>query len=189
MTGAVLFVLLAVIGVTIIRIHQLLSVHLFVGLLLIGPVVAKLGSTGYRFVRYYTFDPVYRRKGPPALPLRGLAPFVILATLAVFASGVALLVVGPGSAGSLRSIHKVSFFVWLGVTSLHVVGHIPEMSDLLSRRSRSASTELTRGSGNGRLGRGIALAGALVGGLVLALLLLPDFAAWASAGSSHHFGP
>ena len=47
------------------RIGQLLWLHLFVGLLLIGPVVLKLASTGYRFARYYTNDAVYRRKGPP----------------------------------------------------------------------------------------------------------------------------
>jgi hypothetical protein len=188
MTGAILLVLLAVIGVTILRMHQLISVHLFVGLLLIGPVVVKLGSTGYRFVRYYTFSPAYRRKGPPPLALRGLAPFVILSTLAVLASGVALLVVGPGSAGSLRLIHKASFFVWVGVTALHVVGHIPEMSELLSRSQR-ATVGLSSGGGNGSLGRGIALLGGLVGGLVLALLLIPDFAAWVGAESAHHFGP
>ena len=54
MTGAVLIVLLAVIGLTIIALRPLLSVHLFVGMLLIGPVALKLCSTGYRFVRYYT---------------------------------------------------------------------------------------------------------------------------------------
>ena len=38
LTGAVLIVLLAVIGVTILQMRPLLSVHLFVGMLLIGPV-------------------------------------------------------------------------------------------------------------------------------------------------------
>ena len=56
-TGVVLIVLLAVLGLTILRIHQLISVHLFVGLLLLGPVAVKMGSTGYRFLRYYTHDP------------------------------------------------------------------------------------------------------------------------------------
>jgi hypothetical protein len=39
--------------VTIVGIGQLLNVHLFLGMLLIGPVALKMGSTGYRFVRYY----------------------------------------------------------------------------------------------------------------------------------------
>ena len=66
-TGAILIVLLAVIGFTIPQLRQFISVHLFVGLLLIGPVVLKLASTGYRFVRYYTGNAAYRRKGPPEL--------------------------------------------------------------------------------------------------------------------------
>ncbi len=55
--------LLLVIGLTILRIRQLISVHLFVGLLLIGPVALKMASTGYRFMRYYSGNRVYRRKG------------------------------------------------------------------------------------------------------------------------------
>ena len=44
----------------------LLGPHMFIGLVLIGPVALKLASTGYRFVRYYTGAPVYVAKGPPA---------------------------------------------------------------------------------------------------------------------------
>ena len=87
--------LLAVEGVTIVFLRPLFSVHVFVGMLLIPPVALKLGSTGWRFFRYYTGRPEYVRKGPPLLPLRLLAPVVVLSTLAVFATGVALLVVGP----------------------------------------------------------------------------------------------
>ena len=45
------------------------------------------------------------RRGPPLLPLRLLAPLVVASTLAVFATGVALLVVGPGG-GLLVGLHK-----------------------------------------------------------------------------------
>src|SRR6266700_2655738 len=44
---------------------RLPGLHMFVGLLLIPPVALKLASTGYRFVRYYTASPAYRRKAPP----------------------------------------------------------------------------------------------------------------------------
>jgi hypothetical protein len=155
-------------------------------LLLIGPVVVKLGSTGYRFVRYYTFDAAYRQHGPPPLALRGLAPLVVLTTLAVFASGVALLLVGPGASGSLRLVHKASFILWLTVTALHVIGHIPDMNRLL-RRPRADRAGLSA-AGDGNLGRGIVLAGGLVGGLVLALVLIPDFAVWASTEAFRHAG-
>ena len=73
-TGVVLLVLLAVIGVTILRLRSLLWVHLFVGMLLIGPIALKMASTGYRFVRYYTANPRYRRKGPPPAPAADARP-------------------------------------------------------------------------------------------------------------------
>lgn len=55
--GVVLIAPFAVMGITILRIHQLLHVHMFVGILLAGPVGFKLGATGYRFARYYSGDP------------------------------------------------------------------------------------------------------------------------------------
>ena len=97
--GVILLVLFAVLGVTIVRIGQLLWLHLFLGVLLMGPVVLKLGSTGYRFARYYTANPAYRRKGPPHPLMRVLGPFVILTTLAVFFTGLLLLIDGPGAPG------------------------------------------------------------------------------------------
>ncbi len=56
-----------------------------------------------------------------------LAPIVVLTTVVVFASGVALLFVGPSSRDTLLPIHKVSFIVWLAFTALHVLGHLLEL--------------------------------------------------------------
>ncbi len=109
----VLLVALAVLGVTILQIGQLIPVHLFVGMLLLGPVALKLTSTGYRFVRYYTRSVVYREKGPPQALLRAVAP-VVVATVVVFVSGLVLLFAGPQDRGPWVSIHKVSFIVWRG---------------------------------------------------------------------------
>ncbi len=184
-TGVLLVVLLAVIGVTIVRNSQLISVHLFVGLLLIGPVALKMASTGYRFARYYSGNRAYRRKGPPLLPLRLIAPFVVLSTVIVFASGVVLLFEGPLHRGSWVLIHKVSFFVWLGFTGLHVLGHLRGLPASLTA-TRAAREDLP-GLAGGDTGRWIALASACVGGLVLAVLLIPQFAAWTASGAfAHH---
>ena len=183
--GATLIVLLAMLGITILRIHGLLSEHLFLGMLLIPPVLLKLSSTGYRFVRYYTADPRYRRKGPPPLELRVLAPLVVLSTVVVFGSGVALLFAGPSSRGTLFPIHKDSFFVWLVLMALHVVGHLPAMPEALRAdygRYEDLSSDVT-----GRAGRILALAGALVAGLVLAVLVIPQFGPWLhDSGLFHH---
>jgi hypothetical protein len=175
-TGVVLLVLLAALGVTIVRIGSLLSAHMFLGMLLIGPVALKMASTGYRFVRYYTANPPYRLKGPPAAAMRLTAPIVVLSTVVVFASGVALLLAGPGARGTLTPLHKVSFFVWIAFTGLHVFGHLAELPAALRAGGG------TRGSwddyGSGRGARALSLAGALVGGLVLALLVESQFGAW-----------
>ena len=79
--GRLLLVGLAVEGATIPSIHPLLSVHIFVGMLLLGPVALKLASTGYRFVRYYAGGIEYVRLGPPAPLMRFLvAPVLVLST-------------------------------------------------------------------------------------------------------------
>jgi hypothetical protein len=174
--GAVLLVLLAVLGVTILRIHSLLWVHLFVGMLLIPPVLLKMASTGYRFARYYTSDTVYRRKGPPPTPMRLLAPLVVLSTVVVFVSGVALLFAGPSSRATLFPIHKLSFFAWLAFIGLHVLGHLADLPGPL-RADYGAGTGLS-GREPGRDGRVLSLAGVLVAGVVLAVLVIPEFGPW-----------
>ena len=183
--GVLLLALLAVLGVTIVRIGQLLWLHLFLGLLLIGPVVLKLASTGYRFACYYLATAAYRLKGPPHPLLRGLAPVLVVTTLAVFATGVLLLVDGPGSRDQLLLWHKVTFIVWLVAMVPHVLGHLVELPPAL-RLTRNAGS-VARGGG---AGRAIALASAIAGGAVLAIVLLPDFSAWTGAAAHfhHHHG-
>jgi hypothetical protein len=179
--GGVLIVLLAVIGVTIIRLGPLLSVHLFVGMMLIGPVALKLASTGYRFIRYYAADPRYQRKGPPALPLRLIAPIVVLTTVVVFASGVVLLFVGPSSRDTLLPIHKVSFIIWVAFMALHVLAHLPAVLHSLSAdygQSAGRASGYRQSDLNGRAGRVLSLAGALTLGVVLAILVIPEFGPW-----------
>lgn len=176
LTGIVLVVLLAVIGVTLLRLRSLISVHLFVGLLLIPPILLKLASTGYRFARYYSSNRTYRERGAPPLLLRASAPAVVLSTIGVFASGVALLLVGPDAAGLLRGLHKASFIVWVAFTALHVLGHLPDLPRALL--ARGANGLSYRRYEPGGLGRCISLAGALVGGIVLAVLLVPHFGGW-----------
>jgi uncharacterized membrane protein YbhN (UPF0104 family) len=187
-TGVILLLLLAALGVTILQIGQLTWLHFFLGLLLIGPVVLKMASTGYRFARYYTGNPPYVRKGPPELWLRLLAPGVVLTTVVVFTSGVVLLFLGPAHRDLWFSIHKVSFFVWLGATGLHVLGHLPGMPAGL--RATSLDGASARGGQAGGAGRAIAVAGAVVGGLVLAIVLIPDFGIWTAHTAlwQHHHG-
>src|SRR5260370_45708 len=95
LAGAVLLVLIVVELVTVPNLRAGLAVHVLVGVLLAGPLAVKLGSTGYRFLRYYTGSPAYLRKGPPSLPLRVLAPLLLATTLVVIGSVVGLVVTDP----------------------------------------------------------------------------------------------
>jgi hypothetical protein len=183
-TGAVLIVLLAALGFTIPQLRQLIWMHLFVGFLLIGPVLLKTASTGYRFIRYYSGNAAYRLKGPPELALRLIGPVVVLSTVAVFATGVALLIAGPHHRDPWLMLHKVTFIVWVVFMGLHVLGHLAEVGRALGIgvRGQQQGANATPGAS----GRWIALAGALVGGLVLAVVLIPEFSAWTAHGVFLH---
>jgi hypothetical protein len=183
-TGAVLFVLLAVLGITIIRIGQLLWLHLFLGLLLLGPVALKMASTGYRFARYYTRNPAYVLKGPPEPILRGIAPLVVVSTLVVFITGIVLLAVGVSGRGELVTIHKVSFIVWVAFTALHVLGHLPAYARYVRE---SGSGEERLGTSPGAAGRGLVLASGVAVGVIIAVALIPEFGSWtAHTALLHH---
>jgi hypothetical protein len=178
LTGAVavaLLILLAAEGVTIPFIGQLLGPHMFIGLLLVPPVALKLASTGYRFARYYTHDEPYVRKGPPPLALRLLAPGVVLTTLAVFGTGIALLFTGPPS-GTLGFAHKLSFIAWVALMTLHVLGHLLELPRLASADWRRHGPREARLAGAGM--RASALAMAIVAGVALGFLALSAGKPW-----------
>jgi hypothetical protein len=172
-TAVVLTVLLIAEGVTIVRMRGLVSAHMFIGMVLIPPVVLKLASTGYRFVRYYTGSLAYRAEGPPPLPLRLLAPMLVATTLAVFATGVLLLSAGHKS-DTLLTLHKVSFIVWGVVFAVHFLAYVPQVVRSLRADWGEARREAVPGAGL----RGLLLAATLGGGAALALSLLPAIDAW-----------
>jgi hypothetical protein len=179
-TGVILLLLLAVEGVTILAIRPLLSLHVFIGLMLIPPVVLKLSVTGYRFARYYLRADEYLRKGPPMLLMRMLvAPVLVAATIAVFATGVALVVVGP-QGGIVLGLHKVSFVVWGVAFALHVLVYALRVPRLVA-----ADWARSRRTSGAALRSGI-LALALVAGLTLALVVLPAASPWLHRGGGDH---
>lgn len=176
--AAALLVLLALEGATIPFIGRLLGPHIFIGVLLIPPVLLKLGATGYRFARYYMGDPGYRRKGPPPLPMRVLAPGVILTTVALFGTGIALLVQGPHG-GSLVAVHKASFFAWFALMSVHVLGHLLEVPRLaLPDWCRHGGREAALAGSGWRLS---ALAASVLAGIAVALATISLAGPWLSA--------
>ena len=172
-TAVVLTGLLVAEGFTIANLRGLVTAHMFIGMVLIPPVLLKLASTGYRFVSYYRGSPAYRAKGPPPLPMRLLAPALVATTLGVFVTGVLLLLAGHKS-DTLLLIHKVSFIVWGVVFAVHFLAYVPRVARSLRADWSAARREAVPGAGV----RGLLVAAALGGGVALALSLLPAMNAW-----------
>jgi hypothetical protein len=184
LTGSLLFVLLAAEGLTILALHNLLTAHVFVGVLLIPPLLLKLGSTGYRFVRYYRRDAAYRAAGPPITPMRILAPVLVLLTLIVLGSGVALVFSGTRNGNPLMFIHKASFILWFIVAAIHILYY-------LVRVPRILGAEMRPPRGRSVANRGLrfaALAGALVVGVGLGVAFIPLAHAWEHKNPPGHDG-
>ncbi|MFL5655447.1 MAG: hypothetical protein ACJ8CB_14885 [Ktedonobacteraceae bacterium] len=144
---------------------------------MVGPLAVKLGSTGYRFLRYYTGSPVYVRKGLPHLPLRVLAPGLVATTLVVIGSGIGLVVTGPLYPGPLLLMHGLSTLLWLPLIAIHVFAY-------LWRALRSLADDWSKHPGRSlQKARGLRLGvnlGALLGGAIAALLVLPVAAPWST---------
>jgi hypothetical protein len=180
--AVVLFVLLAAEGVTILRIRPLLTPHVFIGMLLVPPVVLKMGSTTWRFARYYLGSPEYRRKGPPPMVLRLLGPVLVALTLIVFASGIALLLTPPAWHARMLLLHKASFIVWIAAMAIHVLGHLLDTARLAPRDWMRRTRRQVRGAGL----RQWSIAGSLALGLILAFVTVPEVGRWLMTGGFHH---
>jgi hypothetical protein len=172
--GLVLLVLLIVEALTTLSARSLLPVHLFLGLLLLPPLALKLGSTGWRFLRYYAGDVLYRHEGPPRLVLRLLAPFLIASTLVLFASGIALAVVRHG--GLWFDVHIVSFGVWGLLIVVHILAYLARTLRVGTADWHRSAEPVVRGA----RGRRAALGGAVLAGVILAVATHPLQQGWLS---------
>ncbi len=175
--GLLLIALLAVEGVTILNVRQMITLHMYLGILLLGPVLLKTASTVYRFTRYYRGAEPYRRKGPPHPALRLIGPAVILTTLALLGTGIGLIATGPNHREPLLSLHQVSFIAWIALMAVHVLGHLREatLASWRDLRPVPGDTASTR-----RAVRAGALIIALLIGVGAATALMPSASAWTS---------
>ena len=141
-TAIALLVVLAAEGVTVLQLGTLLTWHIVIGLALVPPLTVKVAATVYRFARYYTGDHDYVERGAPHLILRLLGPVEVLLTASLMGSGLlAYFWHHSGHYGQLMLIHKASFVLWFGATTIHVLGHLGESlrhggEDWVSRRRR-----------------------------------------------------
>lgn len=159
--AAVLLPLLAVEGATLLNIRALLTVHAFIGMLLVPVVAMKLASAGWRMVRYYAGGEEYVLRGPPQLLIRlVVAPVLVASTLILFATGVALLALDQ-TEGMLVGLHKASFVVWGGAFGIHLLTRAELLWRAVRRRVPGLSVRLV----------GASLS--VVAGVALATLTLP----------------
>jgi hypothetical protein len=175
LAGAVLLVLILVEIVSSVSLHAGIAIHIFVGVLLTGPLVVKIGSTFYRFLRYYTRSPAFVRRGPPRLALRVLAPLLLVTTLVVIGSGIGLVVTGPAQAGPLLPLHNFSVLLWLSMIAIHVCAYIWRTPRLVADEWRKPSGRSLQKARGLRLGVNL---GALLAGAVAAVLLFPSATPW-----------
>lgn len=181
-TGAVLLVLFAAEGFTILSIHQLITLHFFLGMLLIGPAALKAGSVCYRFARYYTGAAEYRRKGPPAPLLRVLGPVVLATSLGVLGTGV-LLAVDEPALGPWLFLHKACFVLWFGAMTMHVLAYVWRLPGLIGADLMgSPGVARTRRVLAGRGARWLLLAASILAGLLIALTTLHLAVPWGGSG-------
>jgi hypothetical protein len=162
--AALLVALIALQLVTVLALDSMIEVHLFVGVVLLGPVALKLAGTGYRFARYYGGAREYREKGPPRMVLRLIAPVFVASTIGLFGTGVAMLLDGEAE-GMLLDLHATSFWVWVACLAVHVLLNAREVLAYLRGEvigPRLAGAQL----------RAALVMGSLLGGLLLALALL-----------------
>ena len=178
-TAALLVALLLAEGVTILQMDGLLRVHMFIGMVLIPPVALKLGTTGYRFARYYTGNRAYREKGPPVIWLRMLAPVLVLMTIGVLATGVWLMALGHKS-DTVLLLHKATFIIWGAAFGIHFLAYIPRVLRSLRDDWRGSRRQAVPGSSM----RAMLVAASLGGGVALALAVLGTIGAW----HGHHGG-
>jgi len=159
--AAVLVPLLAAEGATLLNVRGLLTVHAFVGMLLVPVVAVKLASAGWRMLRYYAGSEEYVLRGPPQLLIRVVvAPVLVASTVVLFGTGVALLALDQ-TEGTLVGLHKASFVVWVGAFGIHFLTRAGLLWHVIQRRLPGLSVRL------------IAASLSVVAGVALATLTLP----------------
>jgi hypothetical protein len=178
MTGATMLILFTAEVITTLLLGSLFSMHFFLGMLLIGPVCLKVGSTVWRFLRYYTGSEPYVRRGPPPMLHRVLGPLLILTTAGVLGTGVILAVTGPDL--MWQKLHQRLFYLWVLIVIVHVVHYLPRLPQLLAVNPADRLMRAVSGS----RARWVLLAGSLIFGLILAILTYHLRARWGNWGGN-----
>jgi dienelactone hydrolase len=183
--GALLLIPILVELATIpLGVHTFMSLHVFVGLLLIPAVVLKLASTGWRFARYYSRSAAYRALGPPQTAMRLLAPFLVVATVVLLGSGVAMGFLHGSALGWARRLHGPASVVWIVLVGLHVLVYLRRTFTKASEDADPAKRSVAPGAGR----RAYVVVAALLAGLALGAATVPAQHRWIDLRRHHDHG-
>jgi hypothetical protein len=163
-------------------VHTFMSWHVFVGLALIPLIALKLATTGWRFVRYYTRSRAYVAEGPPQAAMRLLAPLLVVATVVLFGSGVAMGLLHGHALQIARRLHGPASVIWLLLLGLHVLVYLRQALRSTADDVRPDDPVPVRG----KTARRYALATAVVCGLVLGSALVPAQHRWVNVRHDHN---
>ncbi len=191
-TGLLLLAMFLVELATLLNVHGLISWHIVVGTLLVPFALLKTASTFWRIVRYYTGHRSYRVGGPPPMALRLLGPLVVLSTLGVLGTGLALVPLGPdagrqpfltvlGFAVDPLTLHQGFFLLFLAATGLHVLGRMVPAA-------RLAAGKVHESSPRGRVVRAAILLLTTATAVVTAMLVLGASSSWQHDHGFFHEG-
>lgn len=196
-TGLSLLVLGVAELLTLFDVRGLITWHIAIGALLVPPALVKIGSTGWRILRYYRRNPPYLEAGPPATAMRLLGPLVVVSTVALLGSGIVLVLLGEqqsrqpivstlGFRVDWITVHQATFAVWAVATGLHLLGRIVLALQLTVRADRTRPVP-------GRIRRVTLLGVATVTAAVLAFLLIGAEGTWGhddfEPGDHHGLSP
>jgi hypothetical protein len=141
-----------------------------------------LATTGWRFARYYSRNEAYREKGAPQIIMRSLAPLLVLFTVLLFGSGIAIGLVHGEALHVARRIHGPAAFLWTVTLGIHVLVYTP-------RALRAAIGDLRARTRRTVVGAGVRASIVVVGvvaGIAVGIATLPVQHDWLHLPPHHH---
>lgn len=152
-------------------------IHFYVGLASIPFLLAKYGSTGYRFAGYYLRVPRFKKAGPPGLIPRIFSPLLALDFFVLYFSGLYMLFhyyytvtnIPPYEFKPVQ-VHLWAAILAVPLIAVHLGSHLVEVARGLYRERRELMAEPPAPESAGRVMTRRAFMGTvLVGGLALAI--------------------
>jgi hypothetical protein len=149
----------------VLGVKSVITLHVVIGLILLGPALLKLASVTYRMVSYYRGVGAYQQRGRPTIGLRLLGAALGVLFMLLMASGL-VLIVGPNGAHSpARATHVVTAYLVVLLLAVHLAIHFLPAVRLASKDMRP------RTAVRGARSRWLVLLVSLAAGGALALFL------------------